>query len=102
MDLADTLGSSEGGGAAKGMAVGCDWVLGGRPGRRLGPFDTDLGLGGRAGELDLKVPGGRPRPLLTVESRETKTGWAFGMGLGLGLGGRPRPLCVWVKGMKGR
>lgn len=128
VDLTDTLASSgttEGkgtGAAAKGMTVvGCDWdwdwVLGGRPGRRLSPLDTDLGFGGRPGlfiDLDLKVPGGRPRPLLTDStgstavvgggSRETKTGWAFGMGmglgLGLGLGGRPRPL--WVKGVKGR
>lgn len=115
VDLTDTLASSEtteGAGAAaaaKGMTVvGCDWVLGGRPGRRLSPLDTDLGF---FIDLDLKVPGGRPRPLLTDStgstavvggggSRETKTGWAFGMGMGLCLGGRPRPL--WVKGVKGR
>lgn len=116
VDLTDTLASSSGttegkgtgAAAAKGMTVvgcDCDWVLGGRPGRRLSPLDTDLGL---FIELDLKVPGGRPRPLLTDTtavvggggSRETKTGWAFGMRLGLDLGGRPRPL--WVKGVKGR
>lgn len=113
VDLTDTLASSEttegAGAAAKGMTVvGCDWVLGGRPGRRLSPLDTDLGF---FIDLDLKVPGGRPRPLLTDStgstavvggggSRETKTGWAFGMRMGLCLGGRPRPL--WVKGVKGR
>lgn len=118
VDLTDTLASSgttEGKGAgagAKGMTVvGCDWVLGGRPGRRLSPLDTDLGF---FIDLDLKVPGGRPRPLLTDStgstavvgggggSRETKTGWAFGMGMGLCLGGRPRPRPLWVKGVKGR
>jgi hypothetical protein len=88
----------------------------------LRPLETDLGLGGRPGlfsVLDLKVPGGRPRPLLTgaggccstvvvvgggstvavvvvVVWRETKTFCCWG----LGLGGRPRPL--WVKGVKGR
>lgn len=106
-----------GAGAAKGMTVGCDWILGGRPGRRLRPLDTDLGLGGRPGlfgNLDLAVPGGRPRPLLaggtagptagaggggsSERPRETKTGWAFWMGLGLGLGGRPRPRPLWGVG----
>lgn len=132
VDLGCWSGTIEGKGtAAKGMSVVC--CLGGRPGRRLRPLETDLGLGGRPGlfsVLDLKVPGGRPRPLLTeaggccccccctgatsvVVAVVVVGGGGTAVAAvvvwrerktfccwGLGLGGRPRPL--WVKGVKGR